>query len=36
VLDKAFGSLFARRPFEAWMMGRFDVYAVRSSALLPD
>lgn len=36
VLDKAFGPLFARRPFEVWMMGRRDVYAVRSSALLPD
>ena len=36
VLDKAFGPLFARRQFEAWMMGRRDVYAVRSSALLPD
>lgn len=36
VLDDAFGPLFARRKFEAWMMGRSDVYAVLSTALLPD
>lgn len=36
VLDGVFGPLFAHGNLEAWMMGRLGVYAVRSSALLPD
>lgn len=36
VLDEAFGPLFLRHHFEAWMMGRADVYPVLGSLLLPD
>ena len=36
VCDEAFAPLFSRRQFEAWMMGRANVYPVLGSLLLPD
>lgn len=36
VCDEAFAPLFSRHQFEAWMMGRANVYPVLGSLLLPD